>query len=81
MGEVYYDLTSGKQKEFNRLRLRVGASYPLNKRNEIEIFGQYQEKLNSKVDEKSYVLGIFYSFSFRKSKPTSSNSTEVDENQ
>jgi len=80
MGELYYDLTSGKQKEFNRLRVRVGASYPLNKRNEIEVFGQYQTKLNAKTSETSYVLGIFYSFSFRKSKPAASENVVVEEN-
>lgn len=80
MGELYYNLTSGKDREFNRLRVRVGASYPLNKRNEIEIFGQYQTKLNDNNSETSYVLGVFYSFRFRKSKPASPNSTEVDEN-
>lgn len=69
MGELYYDLTSGKQKEFSRLRVRAGVTYPLNKRNEIEVFGQYQTKLNSSTPETSYVLGVFYSFSFRKSKP------------
>ncbi|HSA04595.1 MAG TPA: DUF2490 domain-containing protein, partial [Tenuifilaceae bacterium] len=65
MGELYYDLTSGKQKEFSRLRVRAGMTYPLNKRNEIEVFGQYQSKLNSNTPETSYVLGVFYSFSFR----------------
>ena len=80
MGELYYDLTSGKQKEFNRLRVRVGASYPLNKRNEIEVFGQYQTKLNAKTSETSYVLGIFYSFSFRKSTPAASENVVVEGN-
>lgn len=80
MGELYYDLTSGKQKEFNRLRVRVGASYPLNKRNEIEVFGQYQTKLNSSTPETFYVLGIFYNFSFRKSKPAVSESISVEGN-
>lgn len=79
MGELYYDITSGKKKEFNRLRLRVGASYPLNKRNEIEVFGQYQTKLNSNSPETSYVLGIYYSFTFRKSKPTSADNVLIDE--
>lgn len=80
MGELYYDLTSGKKKEFNRLRLRAGVSYPLNKRNEIEIFGQYQKKLNSKTPETSYVLGLYYSFSFRKPKPISSDNVVVEGN-
>lgn len=80
MGELYYDLTSGKQREFNRLRVRVGVSYPFNKRNEVEVFGQYQTKLNAKTYETSYVLGVFYSFSFRKSKPAASENVVVDEN-
>lgn len=78
MGELYYDLTSGKQREFNRLRVRTGVSYPLNKRNEIEVFGQYQTKLNSNTLETSYVLGLFYSFSFRKSKPAASENIMVE---
>ena len=80
MGELYYDLTSGKQKEFSRLRVRAGVTYPLNKRNEIEVFGQYQTKLNSNTPETSYVLGIFYSFSFRKSKPAVSENLVVEGN-
>lgn len=80
MGELYYDLTSGKQREFNRLRVRAGISYPLNKRNEIEIFGQYQTKLNAKTSEISYVLGVYYSFSLRKSKPSTTDNAVVDEN-
>ncbi len=80
MGELYYDLTSGKQKEFSRLRVRAGVTYPLNKRNEIEVFGQYQTKLNSSTPETSYVLGIFYSFSFRKSKPAVSENVVVEGN-
>ncbi|HPV56272.1 MAG TPA: DUF2490 domain-containing protein [Tenuifilaceae bacterium] len=80
MGELYYDLTSGKQKEFSRLRVRAGVTYPLNKRNEIEFFGQYQSKLNSSTPETSYVLGAFYSFSFRKSKPAATENVVVDEN-
>ena len=79
-GELYYDLTSGKQKEFSRLRVRAGVTYPLNKRNEIEVFGQYQTKLNTNSPETSYVLGVFYSFSFRKSKPAASENVVVDEN-
>ena len=80
MGELYYDLTSGKQKEFSRLRVRAGMTYPLNKRNEIEVFGQYQSKLNSNTPETSYVLGIFYSFSFRKSTPAASENVVVEGN-
>ena len=79
-GELYYDLTSGKQKEFSRLRVRAGVTYPLNKRNEIEVFGQYQTKLNAKTHGTSYVLGIFYSFSFRKSKPAAIESISVEGN-
>lgn len=78
--ELYYDLTSGKQKEFSRLRVRAGVTYPLNKRNEIEVFGQYQTKLNAKISETSYVLGFFYSFSFRKSKPAASDNIVVEGN-
>lgn len=79
-GELYYDLTSGKQKEFSRLRVRAGVTYPLNKRNEIEVFGQYQTKLNTNSPETSYVLGVFYSFSFRKSKPAASDNIVVEGN-
>ena len=79
-GELYYDLTSGKQKEFSRLRVRAGVTYPLNKRNEIEVFGQYQTKLNSSTPETSYVIGVFYSFSFRKSKPAASENITVEGN-
>ena len=79
-GELYYDLTSGKQKEFSRLRVRAGVTYPLNKRNEIEVFVQYQTKLNAKTHETSYVLGIFYNFSFRKSKPAAIESISVEGN-
>lgn len=79
MGELYYDLTSAKQNEFNRLRARAGVTYPLNKRNEIEVFCQYQTKLNSNTPETSYVLGIFYSFSFRKSKPATNENIVVEE--
>lgn len=78
MGEFYYDLTSEKDREFNRIRLRVGFTYPLKKRNEIQVFGQYQSKLNTGNPEQSYVLGVFYSFEFRKFMPATTDN-ELDQ--
>lgn len=78
MGEIYYDISSGKQHEFNRFRFRVGVSYPFNKRNEIEVFGQYQDKLNAKDPMTTYAVGVFYSHKFRQPK-RSVNDTDSDE--
>ncbi|MGE0078879.1 MAG: DUF2490 domain-containing protein [Bacteroidales bacterium] len=75
-GELYYDISSGKQSEFNRIRLRAGASYPLNKRGQVEVFWQYQEKLNANNLEDSYVLGVFYSYKFKRSKQSEMNDND-----
>ncbi len=68
--ELYYDLSPYKEREFNKVRYRIGADIPMNKHHALEIFLQYQKKLNGKNNASSLVLGLFYSFEMKaKNRP------------
>jgi len=63
--ELFYDMSPYKEHEFSKVRYRVGANLPVNKRNAWEIFVQYQKNLNAKTRKSSIVLGLFYSFAMK----------------
>lgn len=66
--ELFYDMSPNKEREFNRIRYRLGSDYAINKRNKLEIFAQYQKNLNAKTDKSSVVLGLFYSFEMKQKR-------------
>jgi hypothetical protein len=65
-GELFYDISPEKQREFNKYRLRLGSTIPFSKRKAIEVFIQFQQQMNAKKNDRQYTLGLFYSFEFRK---------------
>jgi len=76
--ELFYDMSPNKEREFNRIRYRVGANIPVNKHNKVELFTQYQKNLNAKTDKSSIVIGLFYSFEMKqKATPQENNSEEL----
>lgn len=76
--ELFYDMSPSKEREFNRIRYRLGSNYAINKRNKLEVFAQYQKNLNAKTDKSSIVIGLFYSFEMKqKATPQENNSEEL----
>lgn len=65
-GELFYDISPEKQREFNKYRLRLGSAIPFSKRKALEVFIQFQKQLNAKKNDRQYTLGLFYNFEFRK---------------
>ncbi len=66
--ELFYDMSPNKEREFNRIRYRLGSDFAINKRNKLEVFAQYQKNMNAKTDKSSIVLGLFYSFEMKQKK-------------
>ncbi|SDC30820.1 DUF2490 domain-containing protein [Williamwhitmania taraxaci] len=66
--ELFYDMSPNKEREFNRIRYRLGSDFAINKRNKLEVFAQYQKNMNAKTDKSSMVLGLFYSFEMKQKK-------------
>jgi hypothetical protein len=62
--ETFYQLNNPDGNRFNKLRYTVSLGYNLNKNNQVECYGLINNKINVSNPDKSYVLGISYTYSF-----------------
>ncbi len=60
--ELFFDVSPYEKKEFNKERYKAGFEYNINKNYQLDIFLQYQQKLNSKNQNKLFVVGLAISY-------------------
>lgn len=58
--EIWYRMTKGEDKKFDRNRLTAGVEYTINKIHSIELYGIYQKELNRKSNDGQTILGLSY---------------------
>jgi len=62
--EFYYKVNNVEDNEIDTNRYTAGLEYPLNKRNDLDIFFRIAEQVNVNKPVTSSIIGVSYSFSF-----------------
>jgi len=62
--ELFRKYETGEESYFNKMRWKLGASYPVTRKSDIELFYLIDKELNQSYPKSTYVLGLGYKFSF-----------------
>lgn len=62
--ELFRKYETDEAAYFNKMRWTLGASYPVSKRSDIELFYRVDNELNISYPKNTYILGLGYKFSF-----------------
>jgi len=62
--EIFRKYETGEESYFNKMRWKLGASYPVTRKSDIELFYIIDNELNQSYPKTTYVLGLGYKFSF-----------------
>ncbi len=62
--EIFRKYETGEESYFNKMRWKLGASYPVTRSSDIELFYIIDNELNQSYPKNVYVVGLGYKFSF-----------------
>lgn len=62
--ELYRQIEDASTSELSKLRYTLGVEYPLKKFGDIKLFYRIDNELNLDYDNKTYIIGVGYKFSF-----------------
>ena len=62
--ELFRKYETGEDPCFNKVRWTLGASYPITKKSDIQLFYRIDNELNQSYPKNTYILGLGYKFSF-----------------
>jgi len=66
--ETYYQLNNPDGNRFDQIRYKLAAAYKINKRNKVELYGQFDHEINVKNPVDRSVLGLTYTLQLRDKK-------------
>jgi predicted porin len=62
--ELFRKYETDMNPYFNKVRWTLGASYPITKKSDIQLFYRIDNELNQSYPKNTYILGLGYKFSF-----------------